>query len=67
MSPWNFIWLLIPPINLIVMTVWCFKICRTRHKSSAFGFLLLIPVINILAYFYLAFSRQKYPAAYAHA
>ncbi|HZO83860.1 MAG TPA: DUF5684 domain-containing protein [Verrucomicrobiae bacterium] len=67
MSPWNFIWLLIPPINLIVMAVWCFKICRMRHKSSALGFLLLIPVINILAYFYLAFSEQKYPASHAHA
>ena len=67
MSPWNFIWLLIPPINLIVMLVWCFKICRTRHKNPAVGFLLLIPVINILAYFYLAFSAQKYPAAHAQA
>ena len=67
MSPWNFIWLLIPPINLIVMAVWCFKICRTRHKNPALGFLLLIPVINIPAYFYLAFSRQSYPAAYAQA
>jgi hypothetical protein len=67
MSPWNFIWLLIPPINLIVMAVWCFRICRMRHKSSALGFLLLIPVINILAYFYLAFSEQKYPASHAPA
>lgn len=67
MSPWNFIWLLIPPINLIVMMVWCFKICRMRHKSAALGFLLLIPVINILAYFYLAFSEQKYPASHAPA
>ena len=67
MSPWNFIWLLIPPINLIVMAVWCFKICRMRHKSAALGLLLLMPIINIFAYFYLAFSRQKYPAAHAAA
>ena len=59
MSPWNFILLLIPPINLIVMSVWCFKICRTRQKSPTVGFFLLIPVINIFAYFYLAFSSQK--------
>jgi hypothetical protein len=38
-----------------------------RHKSAALGFLLLIPVINILAYFYLAFSEQKYPASHAPA
>jgi len=59
MSPWNFLLLFIPPINLIVMSVWCFKICRTRQKSPALGFLLLIPVVNILAYFYLAFSAAK--------
>jgi len=35
------------------------KICRTRQKSSALGFLLLIPVVNVFAYFYLAFSSQK--------
>ncbi len=59
MSPWNFLLLLIPPINLVVMGIWCFKICRTRQKSQALGFLLLIPVINIFVYFYLAFSAQK--------
>lgn len=59
MSPWNFLLLLIPPINLIVMSIWCFKICRTRQKSPALGFLLLIPVVNIFVYFYLAFSSQK--------
>lgn len=67
MSPWNFIWLLIPPINLIVMTVWCFKICRSRHKNPLLGFLLLIPVINIFVYFYLAFSRQEFAAEHAPA
>ncbi len=66
MSPWNFIWLLIPPINLIVMLVWCFKICHTRHKNPLLGLLLLIPVINIFAYFYLAFSKQEHAAAPAY-
>jgi hypothetical protein len=59
MSPWCFLLLLIPPINLIVMTVWCFRICRMRQKSSALGFFLLIPIINIFVYFYLAFASQK--------
>ena len=59
MSPWCFLLLLIPPVNLVVMIVWCFKICRTRQKSQALGFLLLVPVINIFVYFYLAFSSQK--------
>lgn len=59
MSPAYFFLLFIPPINLIVMSVWCFKICRTRQKSSALGFLLLVPVVNIFVYFYLAFSAAK--------
>ena len=59
MSPWSYLLLYIPPVNLIVMIMWCFKICRTRQKSSALGFLLLIPVMNILAFFYLAFSSHK--------
>lgn len=59
MSPWFFFLLLIPPVNLVVMIVWCFKICRTRQKSQALGFFLLVPVINIFVYFYLAFSSQK--------
>jgi hypothetical protein len=59
MSPWCFFLLLIPPINLIVMVIWCFRICRMRQKSSALGILLLLPVINIFVYFYLAFSSHK--------
>ena len=59
MSPWSYLLLYIPPVNLIVMIMWCFKICRTRQKSSALGFFLLIPVINILVFFYLAFSSHK--------
>jgi hypothetical protein len=61
MSPWTYLLLYIPPINLIVMIVWGFKICRTRQKPTALGFLLMpfmIP-INILVFFYLAFSSQK--------
>lgn len=61
MSPWSYLLLYIPLVNLIVMIVWCFKICRTRQKHPALGFLLLpfmIP-INIFVFFYLAFSSQK--------
>ena len=59
MSPWNYLWLYIPPINLIVMTVWCFKICRARQKHPMLGFLMLLVPINIFAFFYLAFSSRK--------
>lgn len=59
MPSWYFFLLLIPPINLLVMIIWCFKICRMRQKSSTLGFLLLVPVINIFVYFYLALSEHK--------
>ena len=59
MSPWNYLWLYIPPINLIVMMVWCFKICRARQKHPALGFLMLLIPINIFVFFYLAFSSRK--------
>jgi hypothetical protein len=59
MSPWNYLWLYIPPINLIVMIVWCFKICRARQKHPALGFLMLLVPVNIFVFFYLAFSSGK--------
>ena len=45
-----------PVVNIVITGIWCFKIARTRQKSAVWGFLLLIPVINIVAFFYLAFS-----------
>lgn len=59
MSPWLYPLIYIPPINLVIIVTWCFKICRTRQKSPALGFLLLLVPVNILAFFYLAFSSQK--------
>ena len=47
---------LIPPVLLIVYIVWCFKIARARGKSAIVGFLLLLPVINIFAFLYLALA-----------
>jgi hypothetical protein len=56
MSGWWFISLLLPPIPLFVYIVWCFKICKTRAKSPALGLLLLLPLLQILTWLYLAFS-----------
>ena len=56
MPPWNILLLLVPVVNIVITIMWCFKIARTRQKSSMVGFLLLLPVINIFAFFYLAFS-----------
>ena len=56
MSPWLFLALLLPVVNLIVWIVWCFRICRVRQKSAFLGFLLLLPGTNVLAFVYLALS-----------
>lgn len=59
MSPWTYLLLYVPVVNVVVMIMWCFKICRMRQKPAALGFLLLVIPINILVFFYLAFSSQK--------
>lgn len=56
MPPWNLLLLLVPVVNIVVTIMWCFRIARVRQKSSLVGFLLLIPIVNIFAFFYLAFS-----------
>ena len=56
MSPWLFLALFLPVINLIIWIVWCFRICRVRQKSALLGILLLLPGTNILAFVYLALS-----------
>jgi hypothetical protein len=56
MSPWLFLALFVPVVNLIIWIVWCFRICRVRQKSAFVGLLMLLPVTNILAFVYLALS-----------
>jgi hypothetical protein len=56
MSPWLFLLLFLPVINLIVWIVWCFRICRVRQKGGLMGLLLLLPATNIPAFVYLALS-----------
>jgi hypothetical protein len=56
MSAWNFLLMWLPLVGFIVLVIFCFKICRARNKSSLLGLMLLLPVINILAFLFLAFS-----------
>ena len=56
MSPWLFLALFLPVVNLIIWIVWCFRICRVRQKSALLGILMLLPVTNVLAFVYLALS-----------
>lgn len=56
MSPWLFLALFLPVVNLIIWIVWCFRICRVRQKSALLGILLLLPATNVLAFVYIALS-----------
>ena len=56
MPGWSFIFWLLPISCPIVSVIWCFKICQARGKHAVFGILLLLPITNIIAFLYLAFS-----------
>lgn len=65
-SPGWFLTIVLPPVYLIVYIVWCFKIARARGKSAWVGLMMLLPGLNILAFFYLALA-DKLSAAEAAA
>ena len=65
-NPAWFLTILLPPVYFIVYIVWCFKIARARGKSAFVGLLMLLPVLNVLAFLYLALA-DKLSAAEAAA
>lgn len=52
----------IPLLNLVAQVVWSFKIAKACGKNAGVGILLLLPLTNILAFIYLAFSRSAQPS-----
>ena len=56
MSPWLFLALFVPVVNVIIWIVWCFRICRVRQKSPLLGIMMLLPVTNLMAFVYLTLS-----------
>jgi len=56
MSAWWFLALFVPILNLVTQILWCFKIAKARGKSWVVAVMLLLPLTNLLAYIYLAFS-----------
>ncbi|TAL07332.1 MAG: hypothetical protein EPO07_00375 [Verrucomicrobia bacterium] len=52
---WFVIWF-IPIANLVAQVVWCVRISEARGKSPWLGVLLILPVTNLFALLYLAFS-----------
>jgi hypothetical protein len=63
MSGGWFLALFIPVLNLVPVLMWPFKIANARGKGVLVAIWLLLPIINIFAFLYLAFSngaqRQK--------
>jgi hypothetical protein len=56
MSGWWFLAFLVPLLNLVPTILWPFKIAQARGKSMWVGVLLLLPVVSLFAFLYLAFS-----------
>jgi hypothetical protein len=48
--------MLIPLVNIIAQILWCVKIVQARGKSVWVTILLILPVTNLFAFLYLAFS-----------
>jgi len=58
MSGWWFLSMFVPIFNIVAQVIWCIRIAQARNKSVVVGILLLLPVLNIFAFLYLAFSSD---------
>jgi hypothetical protein len=51
----------IPLLNLVAVILWSFKIVQARGKSVLVAIALLLPLLNLFAILYLAFSGASEP------
>jgi len=56
MSGWWFLAYCVPGLNIVAQVLWSLKIAKARGKNVWIGVLLLLPVFNLFAFLYLAFS-----------
>jgi hypothetical protein len=61
MSPWWLLAALVPLLNVVVQIVWSVKIVQARGKGLGTMVFLLLPVTNLFAFLYLAFSNSAPP------
>lgn len=61
MSPWWFLAYFIPLLNVVAGLVWSVRIVQARGKSIWLAVFLVLPLTNLLAFLYLAFSSGKQP------
>ena len=59
MSGGCFLLFLIPPVTLIMLIWWAFRIAKACGKSSLVAILLILPVTTVFAFLYLAFSKGQ--------
>ena len=58
----SLLWLLalfVPVVNFVAWITWCFKIVKARNKSGWLVLFLILPVTNLFAFLYLAFSDAE--------
>jgi len=56
MSGWWLLAFLVPGLNLVAHILWSIKIVQARRKNLWVSLLLILPVTNLAAFLYLAFS-----------
>ena len=56
MSGWWFLALFVPVLSLVMQIIWCFKISQARGKGILTAIMLILPLTNLFAFLYLAFS-----------
>lgn len=56
MSAWWLLTAFLPPVWPLIQIWWAFRIAQARGKSWIVGLLLILPITNLLAFLYLAFS-----------
>jgi len=59
MSGWWFVAMFVPVLNLVGQVIWCVKITQARGKGFFTAVMLILPVTNLLAFLYLAFSNGR--------
>jgi hypothetical protein len=61
MSRWWFLAALVPGLNVVAHILWCVKIVEARGKNGLLALLLVLPLTNVFAFFYLAFGNGEPP------
>jgi hypothetical protein len=59
MSAWWVLALFVPVLGFVAQILWCVKMAQVRQKGWLLALSLILPVTNVIAFLYLAFSGSK--------